>query len=109
MDGASLATDIAAAHPTEIRCNPHQRKRNVRARNNGASPMRTTLVLIAALLAAGCTPYSQRVANTCARLGAPPGSPHYWECVHLQYDTDSRDAAQWGNATIAGAIIAGGR
>lgn len=61
--------------------------------------------LLALLLVAGCSTYGQRVAATCASLGAPQGSPHYWSCVQQQVDVDRRDRAMWGGTTAAGAAV----
>lgn len=60
-------------------------------------------ILAVACLIGGCTSYEQRVANTCARLGAPMGSPHYWSCVQQQIATDQRDRAMWGGVAVSGA------
>lgn len=64
--------------------------------------MRTLLIL---LLVAGCSSYGDRVAATCASLGAPRGSPSYWSCAHQQVQIDQRDRAMWGGTTAVGASL----
>lgn len=58
------------------------------------------------LVMSGCTPYADRVANTCARMGAPMGSQHYWSCVRMQVATDQRDREMWGGIGVAGVALA---
>lgn len=70
--------------------------------------MRNKTLAIAALIAlaaTGCTSYEERVANTCARLGAPMGSEGYWPCVRERQAIDAADRASWGAVTAAGASI----
>lgn len=62
-------------------------------------------MLLALLLLAGCSSYADRVASTCARLGAPMGTENYWSCVEMQHDIDQRDRAMWGRTTAAGAYM----
>jgi hypothetical protein len=59
---------------------------------------------LASLLAvSACSSYADRVAATCERLGAPRGTPHYWDCVQQQQEIDQRDRAMWGGVTATGA------
>lgn len=67
--------------------------------------MTRVLPLLALLSLTACSTYGQRVAATCASLGAPQGSPHYWSCVQQQVDVDQRDRAMWGGTTAAGAAL----
>lgn len=66
--------------------------------------MRALLVL---LLVAGCSnlSYGERVAATCASLGAPQGSANYWSCTQQQVEIDQRDRAMWGGTTAVGASL----
>lgn len=62
-------------------------------------------VLLLAIGLAGCTSYAERVAGTCQRLGAPRGTPQYWDCVHQQVEIDQRDRAMWSGTTAVGASL----
>lgn len=62
-----------------------------------------TRVLLLCLSLGACSSYADRVAITCAQLGAPRGSDAYWPCVHQQVAVDQRDRAAWAGVTVAGA------
>ena len=66
--------------------------------------MTRAILLLCALSA--CAPYADRVAATCARLGAPRGSPDYWPCVQQQIATDQADRAMWAGVAQTGLSIA---
>lgn len=61
---------------------------------------------ILALVLTACTPYPQRVANTCQRLGYQPGTPLFLSCLQLQMDTDTYFRAQWLGVAQAGLVVA---
>jgi hypothetical protein len=68
--------------------------------------MRNIVLAAMAFAVVGCTSYEERVANTCSRLGAPPGSANYWDCVHMQMANDNQQRAMWGGLAAVGAGIA---
>lgn len=64
-------------------------------------------LLISALLLAGlsaCSTYPERVAATCSKFGAGPGTEHYWDCVQQQQEMDSRSQAAWLGVGAAMAV-----
>jgi hypothetical protein len=69
--------------------------------------MKPLSLLILLPLAAACSnlSYGERVAATCASLGAPQGTPHYWDCVQQQVAVDQADRAMWGGTTAVGASL----
>jgi hypothetical protein len=64
---------------------------------------RTILATAALIILAACTPYEQRMANACTRMGAPPGSPDYWPCIHHVMDLDQQNRAMWAGVSAVGA------
>ncbi len=61
--------------------------------------------ILALIALAGCSTYEERVANTCSRLGAPPGSSEYWPCVHHEMEIDQRDRAAGAGMMMTGAAL----
>lgn len=56
--------------------------------------MKPALLMLLALLS-GCGQYAPSrvearvVIHYCTELGAPPGSPNYWQCVHDKQEADA--------------------
>jgi hypothetical protein len=57
------------------------------------------------LALASCSSYGDRVAATCASLGAPQGGPNYWSCVQQQVEVDQADRAMWAGTTAVGVSL----
>jgi len=63
------------------------------------------LPILAVVTLASCSTYGERVAATCASLGAPQGTPHYWDCVQQQVAVDQADRAMWSGTTAVGSAL----
>jgi hypothetical protein len=63
------------------------------------------LPVLVLLSLAACSSYGERVAATCASLGAPQGDPNYWSCVQQQVEVDQADRAMWAGTTAVGVSL----
>lgn len=66
------------------------------------SVWRSLLAGAAAIALSACTPYAQRVAQNCERLGAQAGTPEYWNCVQTTEILDEKNREMWSGIAVAG-------
>lgn len=64
--------------------------------------MKPILAIVAISLLTACTPYAERVARTCERLGTERGTPQFMNCVQFEEANDTAMRQAYMGMSAAG-------